>query len=66
VGLLNIGYGKSYNVTVIVLVHGPGNTLLERKEIFVGDLDVFQYQEFDVNIEYSGELSYVSSGYGMD
>jgi len=66
VGVLNIGYGKSYNVTVIVLVHGLNNTLLEREEIFVGDLDVFQYQEFDVNIEYSGELSYVSSGYGMD
>jgi hypothetical protein len=66
VGVLNIGYGKSYNVTVIVLVHGLNNTLLERQEIFVGDLNVFQYQELDVNIEYAGELSYVSSGYGMD
>ena len=66
VGVLNIGYGKSYNVTVIVLVHGLNNTLLEREEIFVGDLDVFQYQELDVNIEYSGELSHVSAGYGWD
>ncbi len=66
VGVLNIGYGKSYNVTVIVLVHGPNNTLLERQEIFVGDLDVFQYEEIDVNIEYSGELAYVSTGYSMD
>jgi hypothetical protein len=66
VGVLNIGYGKSYNVTVIVLVNGVGNTLLEREEIFVGDLDVFQYQELDVNIEYSGELSHVSSGYSWD
>jgi len=66
VGVLNIGYGKSYNVTLIVLVHGLDNTLLEREEFFVGDLDVFQYQELDVNIEYSGELSYVSAGYGWD
>jgi hypothetical protein len=66
VGVLNIGYGKSYNVTVIVLVNGVGNTLLEREEIFVGDLDILQYQEVDVNIEYSGELSHVSSGYSWD
>ena len=66
VGVLNIGYGKSYNVTVIVLVHGTDNTLLEREEIFVGDLDIFQYQEFDVNIEYSGELSHVTAGYSWD
>jgi len=66
VGVLNIGYGKSYNVTVIVLVHGSGNTLLEREEIFVGDLDVFQYEEIDVNIEYSGELSHVSTGYSIN
>jgi hypothetical protein len=66
VGVLNIGYGKSYNVTVIVLIHGLGNTVLEREEIFVGDLDVFQYQELDVNIGYSGELSHVSTGYSMN
>jgi hypothetical protein len=65
-GVLNIGYSKSYNVTVIVLVNGLGNTLLEREEIFVGDLDVFQYQELDVNIEYSGELDHVSAGYSMN
>jgi len=66
VGVLNIGYGKSYNVTVIVLVHGVGNTVLEREEIFVGDLDVFQYEEIDVNIEYLGELSHVSTGYSIN
>jgi hypothetical protein len=66
VGVLNIGYGKSYNVTVILLVHGADNTLLKREEIFVGDLDVFQYQELEVNIEYSGELSHVSTGYSWD
>jgi hypothetical protein len=65
-GVLNIGYGKSYNVTVIVLVNGVGNTLLKKEEIFAGDLDVFQYQELDVNIEYSGELDYVSAGYSMN
>ena len=66
VGVLNIGYTNSNNVTVIVLVHGLDNTLLTREEIFVGDLNVMQYEKVDVNINYSGEFSHITSGYRVD
>jgi len=66
VGVLNIGYGKSYNVTVLVNVYGSDNTVLKHEEIYVGDLTYSQYEQVDVNINYSGEFSRISSGYSFD
>ena len=65
-GLCNIGYRKTCNVTVIVHVSGTDYNILAREEFHVGELDYMQYQEIDLNIVYSGELSDVSAGYSYD
>jgi hypothetical protein len=66
VGVLNIGYNNSYNVTVLVNVRGSDNSVLTHEEIYVGDLTVFQYEKIDMNINYSGDFSHITSGYRIN
>jgi hypothetical protein len=66
-GIINFGHKTAYNVTLLVSIRGIDDTLLKREEIFIGDVvGPFGYQAFDVNIEYSGELSKVSAGTRWD
>lgn len=65
-GVLNFGYKTASNVTLIVSIRGPDDTLLKREEIFIGDLHVLHYHQVDVNIEYSGQLDHVSAGTRWD
>ena len=60
--IFNSGYRKAYKVTLLVSIYGIDKTLLEREEFLIGDINLLQYQTFDVNVEYSGELTEVSTG----
>ena len=66
-GILNFGYKTASNDTLLISIRGIDDILLRKEEIFIGDVvGPFGYQAFDVNIEYSGELSHVSAGTRWD
>ena len=64
--IFNSGRDKIYNVTLLLTVNGPDNTSLKRTEYFIGEINGWHYQAFDVNIEYYGEMSDLNSGYSWD
>lgn len=64
--LFNSGLDKIYNATLRVRVEGPDGTTLERVEFFIGDINGLDYQVFDFNIEYSGDMTDLTSGYSWD
>jgi len=64
--LFNTGLDKIYNATLLVRIKGADGTTLERVEFFIGEINGLNYQSFDFNIEYSGEMTDLSSGYSWD
>ncbi|MFC1487001.1 hypothetical protein ACFLRN_04850 [Thermoproteota archaeon] len=64
--LFNSGRDKIYNATLLVRIEGVDGTTLERVEFFIGDINGWDYQVFDFNIEYSGEMTDLTSGYSWD
>ena len=64
--IFNSGLDKKYNVTLLVNIRDPDGTWLERAEIPIGDINGWDYKAFDVNVEYSGEMAEVNTGYKWD
>jgi hypothetical protein len=65
--VINPGYRTAYNVTLLVNVYGNDDTVLKHEEIPMGDVQgPFGFESFNVNVEYSGELSHVSAGTRWD
>jgi hypothetical protein len=64
--VFNSGLGKKYNVTLLVTIRDVDGVWLERAEIPIGDINGWGYRAFDVNIEYSGEMAEVITGYKWD
>ena len=64
--IFNSGLDTIYNVTLLVTIRGPDDTRLERSEFFIGDINGWDYQAFNVNIECPGEITDISSSYSWD
>ena len=61
--LFNSGIQEVYNVTLLVTLRDANNNLLKRTEYVVGDIEGWNYQNFDFNIEYIGKLAELYAGY---
>ncbi len=64
--IFNSGLDKKYNITLLVNIRDPDGTWLERAEIPIGDINGWDHKAFDVNVEYSGEMAEVVTGYKWD
>ncbi|MCW4035023.1 MAG: hypothetical protein NWF03_06625 [Candidatus Bathyarchaeota archaeon] len=64
--LANLGRQPAYNVTLLVNVFDNNNVILQRQEIPIGELNIWQYETFDVNFECSGEVARVKAGIKWD
>ena len=64
--IFNSGLNTKHNITIHVSVRDADGNLLKRAEFPIGDIKGWQYEPFDVNVAYSGEISKVSTTYGWD
>jgi hypothetical protein len=64
--IFNSGLNTKHNITILVSVRDAEGNLLRRAEFPIGDIKGWQYEAFDVNVEYSGEMANVHATYDWD
>ncbi|MCW4016324.1 MAG: hypothetical protein NWF06_08140 [Candidatus Bathyarchaeota archaeon] len=64
--IFNSGLNTKHNITILVSVRDADGNLLRMAEFPIGDIKGWQYEAFDVNVEYSGEMAKVSATYDWD
>ncbi|PVX26151.1 MAG: hypothetical protein CW691_02345 [Candidatus Bathyarchaeum sp.] len=64
--IFNSGLNTKHNITILVSVRDAEGNLLRMAEFPIGDIKGWQYEAFDVNVEYSGEMAKVHATYDWD